>query len=49
MTIHMKKMKKEKKRDILIEKMFKETINIIHFKAKNEYTESEILNKLRGN
>ena len=37
-----------KKRDILLEKMFKETINIIHFKAKNEYTESEILNKLKG-
>lgn len=37
-----------KKRDILIEKMFEETINIVHFKAKSEYTESEILNKLKG-
>ena len=37
-----------KKRDIILEKMFKETINIIHFKSKNEYTESEILNKLKG-
>mgnify|MGYP005795463601 FL=1 len=37
-----------KKRDILLEKMFKDVINIIHFKSKNEYTESEILNKLKG-
>ena len=35
-------------RDILLEKMFKEIIRVVHFKAKNEYTESEILNKLKG-
>ena len=37
-----------KKRDILLEKMFNDVLNIIHFKSKNEYTESEILNKLKG-
>ena len=35
-------------RDILLEKMFKEIIRVVNFKAKNEYTESEILNKLKG-
>lgn len=34
------------RRDILLDKIFEETINLIHFKAKNEYTESEILKKL---
>lgn len=37
-----------KKRDTLLEKMFEGTVNIVHFKAKSEYTESEILNKLKG-
>ncbi len=35
-----------KKRDILLDKMLKECVNIIHYKAKNEYTEKEILDIL---
>lgn len=37
---------KRKQRDILLDKMLKESVNIIHYKAKNEYTENEILNIL---
>lgn len=36
------------RKELLLEKMFKEIIRVVHFKAKNEYTESEILNKLKG-
>ena len=35
-------------RDILIEKMFEGITRIIHFRAKSEYTENEIINKLKG-
>lgn len=37
---------KRKQRDILLDKMLKESVSIIHYKAKNEYTENEILNIL---
>ena len=37
---------KRKQRYILLDKMLKESVNIIHYNAKNEYTENEILNIL---
>lgn len=44
-STHEKK-EERKERDILIDKMLNETVNIIHFKAKIEYTENEILKQL---